>query len=159
MLQMTRALWRKLRWKKSPSENEPGRPIIVIPPPQRRRPAAVDSESPDADESHRSSSPADDPDEGHLSLPSSPTNRDSPPDAVLRAMNSPPAHRQEPEQLLDPRQTSVRNDMQLSRRGTLLISESRRPGEQPVSPSRSEISTTNDVPASNNPGDENAGTH
>ena len=141
------SLWQRLHWKRSSKEDEPSRPIIVIPPPQRRRPSPVNEEGYDADQLQGSQSPADEMEDGDLPLPSPSANRDSPPDAVLRAINSPNSFHQGSEQILDSQRPHIRCDTQLSRRGTLLISESRRPGELPVSPSTAEILTRDNDPA------------
>ena len=148
------SLWQRLRRKRSTREDEPGRPIIVIPPPQRRRPSPVDEESYDIHEHHGSPSDTDDVEDGDQPLPSPSANGDSPPDAVLRAINSPQSFRHESEQFLDSRHSHIGRDTQLSKRGTLLISESRRPGEQPASPSTPSISTADDRPALEDSGDE-----
>ena len=136
----SRSLWQRLTWNRSFGEDEPGRPAIVIPPPQRRKPSVV-NEDHNEDEHQGGQSPANDMEDGDPPLPSPSANRDSPPDAVLRVINSPHSSHQGSEHILDSQRPHIRCDTQLSRRGTLLISESRRPGEQPVSPLTAEMLT------------------
>lgn len=122
------SLLQRLHLKASPRNDDSPRPVIVIPAPQRRRPSPVTEEG----NEEEMVSPTDEMDQHEE--PSD--HRDSPPDVVLRAINSPqPSDQGLEQQTFESRRPdTITCDTQISRRGTLLISEARRPGDHPVSP-------------------------
>ena len=130
------SVWHRLGLKKVSNEDRPPRPVIVIPAPHRRRPSPVNEEGgdEDGDADEEPVDLADDYEDSDRAFPSPSMDRDSPPDAILRAINSPHLSQHGTEHLSDSHRPSIVGDAQLSRRGTLLISESRRPGEPPISP-------------------------
>ena len=117
------SLLTRLHLRAAPREDTSSRPIIVVPAPQRRRPSTV-TEASDSEELTRQ---ADDVQRYSISQNPSSEDRDSPPDAVLRAINSP----QPSEQGLDHTSESLRwstpAETRPARRGTLLFLDTRRP--------------------------------
>ena len=126
-------IWQRIGLKKSSKEDRPPRPVIVIPAPQRRRTSRVseDSRDEDGDEINETQHGADEPNVDDPPLPSPSINRDSPPDAILRAINSPRISQHGDDPNYEMQRDKVSGETHLSRRGTLLISESRRPGGPP----------------------------
>ena len=134
------SLWQRLHLKTSPKEDESPRRLIVVPAPQRRRPSPVTEEGND-DETH---SQEDRREEYDLSFTPPSADRDCPPDAVLRAISSPQPSNRGSEQSSESRAPNITCNVQMSRRGTLLISENRGLGDQPVSPTTLDPLATDD---------------
>ena len=81
--QNNESLLQRMHFKKSTKADEAPRPVIVVPAPQRRK------TSPGTEEDDESQF-ADEGEDNDLPLPSPTTNRDTPPDAVLNAMDHSP---------------------------------------------------------------------
>lgn len=135
---------RRLHLKTSPNEDNAPRQVIVVPAPQRRRPSPVTEEGEDEELTHQ----RDETVQHNTSHKPPSGSRDSPPDAVLRAINSPQPSDQGLNQTLESRRADIACEMQTSRRATLLSSEDRsRPvDQQPVSPTVPITPTANDRP-------------